>query len=364
VNVEAIGLHKIFRGVTALDRLSLKVAPGELLALLGPSGSGKTTLLRVLAGLEFADAGRVLFDGRDMSAVPARERNIGFVFQNYALFRHMNVVRNVAFGLMVRPRARRPDPATIRARVTDLLDLMGIPDLGGRMPEQLSGGQRQRVALARALATDPGLLLLDEPFGALDAQVRKNLRRWLRELHDRMGLTTVLVTHDQAEAMEMADRVAVMRSGRIEQVGAPEQILEAPASPFVYEFLGDCLRFTCIVRDGMAHFDPAPLPPLPTDCPDGRAVALIRQHEIGLETGHGPAQVEKVLALAPLTQVRVRLGAETVEVSLPASPGLPRPGEPCALDLRRARLYPADSAGLPRLPAGLSVPARPTEVAA
>jgi sulfate transport system ATP-binding protein len=220
-----------------LDGLNLSFGGGEFLALLGPSGSGKTTLLRVLAGLEFVNAGSIEIDGRPIQGVPARERRIGLVFQHYALFRHMSVARNVAFGLEVRPRKDRPTPAAIRARVEELLDLMEIPELADRYPEQISGGQRQRVALARALAIEPTLLLLDEPFGALYAKVRRNLRVWLRGLHDRMGLTSIFVTHDQTEALEMADRVAVLRAGRIEQVDTPERLYAEPASEFVREFL-------------------------------------------------------------------------------------------------------------------------------
>jgi sulfate transport system ATP-binding protein len=230
-------LRKTFGATAALDGLNLSIGDGEFLALLGPSGSGKTTLLRVLAGLEFVNAGSIEVDGRLIQGVPARERRIGLVFQHYALFRHMSVARNVAFGLEVRPRKDRPTPAVIRARVEELLDLMEIPELADRYPEQISGGQRQRVALARALAIEPTLLLLDEPFGALDAKVRRNLRVWLRGLHDRMGLTSIFVTHDQAEALEMADRVAVLRAGRIEQVDTPERLYAAPANEFVREFL-------------------------------------------------------------------------------------------------------------------------------
>jgi sulfate transport system ATP-binding protein len=238
VTIELLGLRRSFGGVAALNDIALSIADGEFLALLGPSGSGKTTLLRALAGLEFLDSGDILFNGRSMAGVPARERGVGFVFQHYALFRHMTVARNVAFGLQVMPRRRRPSDREIRARVQALLDLMEIGDLGGRYPEQISGGQRQRVALARALAIEPALLLLDEPFGALDAQVRKTLRVWLRQLHDRMGVTSVFVTHDQAEAMEMADRVAVMHSGRLVQVDTPELLYAKPANGFVREFLG------------------------------------------------------------------------------------------------------------------------------
>ena len=230
-------LRKLFGATTALDGLNLSIGGGEFLALLGPSGSGKTTLLRVLAGLEFVNAGSIEIDGRPIQGVPARQRRIGLVFQHYALFRHMTVARNVAFGLEVRPRKDRPSAAAIRARVEELFDLMEIPELADRYPEQISGGQRQRVALARALAIEPKLLLLDEPFGALDAKVRRNLRVWLRGLHDRMGLTSIFVTHDQAEALEMADRVAVLRAGRIEQVDTPERLYAKPANEFVREFL-------------------------------------------------------------------------------------------------------------------------------
>ena len=239
MTVELRGLRKSFGRVMALDDVSLTIACGEFIAMLGPSGSGKTTLLRTLAGLDFIDAGDIVIDARSMLDVPARQRGVGFVFQHYALFRQMTVARNVAFGLEVLPRRRRPPSGEIRSRVRSLLDLMEIGDLADRYPDQLSGGQRQRVALARALAIEPRLLLLDEPFGALDAKVRKNLRVWLRHLHDRMGLTSIFVTHDQAEAMEMADRVAVLRAGRIVQVDAPDKLYSEPASAFVHEFLGE-----------------------------------------------------------------------------------------------------------------------------
>jgi sulfate/thiosulfate transport system ATP-binding protein len=237
VTVEMRDLHKLFGATAALDGLNLSIGGGEFLALLGPSGSGKTTLLRVLAGLEFVNGGSIEIDGRPIQGVPARQRRIGLVFQHYALFRHMTVARNVAFGLEVRPRKDRPSAAAIRARVEELLDLMEIGELADRYPDQISGGQRQRVALARALAIEPTLLLLDEPFGALDAKVRRNLRHWLRGLHARMGLTSIFVTHDQAEALEMADRVAVLRAGRIEQVDTPERLCAEPVNEFVREFL-------------------------------------------------------------------------------------------------------------------------------
>ena len=231
-------LSRRFRDASALEDVSLDIAQGEFLALLGPSGSGKTTLLRILAGLDYPDTGTVRHGERDFLAAPTRERGVGLVFQHYALFRHLTVSENVAFGLRVRPRRTRPSRAQVKARVAQLLQRVQLGDYGDRYPSQLSGGQRQRVALARALAVEPDLLLLDEPFGALDAQVRVTLRRWLRELHDELRLTSVFVTHDQEEALELADRIAVMNAGRIEQVGTPAEIYQQPATPFVCEFIG------------------------------------------------------------------------------------------------------------------------------
>jgi sulfate transport system ATP-binding protein len=230
---------KRFGSFVALEAVSLEIASGELVALLGPSGSGKTTLLRVIAGLEWADAGQVLFHGQDATGTHVRERRVGFVFQHYALFRHMTILENVAFGLRVRPRNERPAEHHIREKVKALLELVQLDWVAERYPHQLSGGQRQRIALARALAVEPKVLLLDEPFGALDAKVRKELRRWLRRLHDEVRATTVFVTHDQDEAREVADRVVVMNRGRIEQVGEPREVYERPATPFVREFLAD-----------------------------------------------------------------------------------------------------------------------------
>ncbi len=229
---------KRFDRFPALKGASFTAPKGTFLALLGPSGSGKTTLLRILGGLEFADTGRVTYEGEDWLAKPARNRRAGFVFQHYALFRHMTVEKNIAFGLEIRPRATRPPRAEIARRVKELLSLVQLDDLGKRYPSQLSGGQRQRVALARALAIEPRMLLLDEPFGALDAKVRKDLRHWLRALHERLGLTTIFVTHDQEEALELADLVAVMNQGQIEQIGTPDELRTAPATPFVADFLG------------------------------------------------------------------------------------------------------------------------------
>src|SRR5688500_4520437 len=256
MSIQVSHLTKRYGGFCALDDVSFTVQQGELLALLGPSGSGKTTLLRIIAGLERADAGSVLFDGDDAVRRDPKDRGVGFVFQHYALFRHMTVFENVAFGLRVRPRAQRPAEADIRRRVNDLLALVQLDYLGNRYPSQLSGGQRQRVALARALAVEPKVLLLDEPFGALDAKVRQELRRWLRRLHAEIHLTSVFVTHDQEEALELANRVVVMNEGGIEQDGTPEDVVEHPATPFVVNFLGQVNIFHGRVQDGQALFGP------------------------------------------------------------------------------------------------------------
>jgi sulfate transport system ATP-binding protein len=252
MTIEARGITKSFGSFPALRGVDLHVKEGELVALLGPSGSGKTTLLRVIAGLEFPDRGGVLFDGEDATERGARDRRVGFVFQHYALFRHMSVFENVAFGLRVRPRRARPGDAEIRERVSELLHLVQLGGMAERLPSQLSGGQRQRVALARALAVRPRVLLLDEPFGALDSRVRKELRRWLRQLHDELHITSVFVTHDQEEALELADRVVVMNRGAVEQIGTPEQVYHEPATRFVYEFMGDVNVFHERDRPGRA----------------------------------------------------------------------------------------------------------------
>jgi len=243
MSIEAQNITKRFGQFAALDQVSLKIPTGELVALLGPSGSGKTTLLRIIAGLEFADSGTVLFDGEDTTHRTARDRRVGFVFQHYALFRHMTVFENIAFGLRVRPRGVRPSKEKIHDKVHELLKLIQLKNLANRYPSQLSGGQRQRVALARALAVEPSVLLLDEPFGSLDAKVRLQLRRWLRQLHDEVHITSVFVTHDQDEALEVADRIAVMNEGRIEQVGTPDEVYHRPLTPFVYNFLGNVNLF-------------------------------------------------------------------------------------------------------------------------
>src|SRR6476659_5299333 len=252
-----IALHEVtrrFGAFTALDNVNLDIHSGELVALLGPSGSGKTTLLRIIAGLDWPDQGEVHFDGEDALSRSVGERNVGFVFQNYALFRHMTVFENVAFGLRARPRRLRPTEAAIRARVNQLLELVQLGPLGQRLPNQLSGGQRQRIALARALAIEPRILLLDEPFGALDAKVRKELRRWLRQLHEEIHVTSVFVTHDQEEALEVADRVVVLDKGRIEQTGTPAQVYERPANAFVHECIGESVSVPVAIRGGTLQF--------------------------------------------------------------------------------------------------------------
>ncbi|QXP82936.1 sulfate/molybdate ABC transporter ATP-binding protein [Methylococcus sp. Mc7] len=252
MSIEIRDITKSFGSFQVLKGIDLTIGSGELVALLGPSGCGKTTLLRIIAGLEAADNGRILFHGEDTTHRHVRERQVGFVFQHYALFRHMSVFENIAFGLRVRPRGHRPPEAEIRRRVHELLELVQLDWLADRYPGQLSGGQRQRIALARALAVEPKVLLLDEPFGALDAKVRKDLRRWLRRLHDELHITSVFVTHDQEEALEVADRVVVLNAGQIEQVGSADEVYDHPATPFVCQFIGDVNLFHGRVHDGRA----------------------------------------------------------------------------------------------------------------
>lgn len=259
MEVKINNIRKEFDRFAALNDVSLNIASGELIALLGPSGSGKTTLLRLIAGLDFPTAGQIFFGEEDASRHSVQERNVGFVFQHYALFRHMTVAQNIGFGLKVRPAASRPPKSEIKKRVSDLLDMVQLSGLENRYPNQLSGGQRQRVALARAMAIEPRILLLDEPFGALDAKVRKELRRWLREFHDRTGHTTVFVTHDQEEALELADRVVVMSQGRIEQVGSADDVYDRPQSPFVFSFIGESSHLPVEVKNGTVLFQGEPI---------------------------------------------------------------------------------------------------------
>ena len=306
MNVTVEHLVKDFGTTAAVNGVSLEIAGGELIALLGPSGSGKTTLLRLIAGLELPTSGRILFGDEDASAKSVQERNVGFVFQHYALFRHLNVYENIAFGLRVRPRATRPDEATIRQRITTLLDLIQLPGLERRYPNQLSGGQRQRVALARALAVDPRVLLLDEPFGALDAKVRKELRRWLRQIHDRTGHTTVFVTHDQEEALELADRVVVMNGGRIEQVGTADDVYDRPATPFVFDFIGDSSALPVTIDKGHVFVDDRVLALDAKGEPDGPATLFFRPNhvEVVSDGNQGGALVGVVQAARRIGDIR------------------------------------------------------------
>ncbi|MBA0916657.1 MAG: sulfate ABC transporter ATP-binding protein [Nitrosomonadaceae bacterium] len=311
MSIEVCNLSKQFGTFAALRDVSLEVRSGELLALLGPSGSGKTTLLRVIAGLDVGDSGQVLFQGEDATDQHVRERQVGFVFQHYALFRNMTIFENVAFGLRVRPKDVRPPDAEIRDRVHELLKLVQLDWLAERYPHQLSGGQRQRIALARALAVEPKVLLLDEPFGALDAKVRKELRSWLRRLHDDMHITSVFVTHDQEEALEVADRVVVMNEGRIEQIGTPDEVYENPASPFVYEFLGNVNLFHSRLHRGRAWIDGIEVDaPEHAEAEELAAVAYVRPHDIEVDrTAQGDAalaaRVTHVLSVGPIVRLEL-----------------------------------------------------------
>ncbi|TCM20796.1 sulfate transport system ATP-binding protein [Novosphingobium sp. PhB165] len=309
-------ITKRFGDYAALHGIDLEIQPGEFIALLGPSGSGKTTLLRIIAGLEFQDEGHVYFDGEDVSDIPVGRRKVGFVFQQYALFRHMTVADNVAFGLNVRKSKTRPKKAEIKARADELLRIVQLDGLGGRYPGQLSGGQRQRVALARALAIEPSLLLLDEPFGALDAKVRKDLRRWLRDLHKQMGLTSIFVTHDQEEALELADRVVVMDHGRIDQVGTPEEVYMEPATAFVSHFVGETNRL-----------------------PDGRHV---RPHDIAIVAEGGDAvAVDNVFRKGSAWRVEGRLADSNaiIEIDVDTNQVPPSVGQTVRIEARRSRTF-------------------------
>jgi len=321
MSIEIRGIGKRFGNFVALEGINLHIPTGELVALLGPSGCGKTTLLRIIAGMESADVGQVLFAGEEVAHVHARDRKVGFVFQHYALFhyalfRHMSVFENVAFGLRVKTRTVRPAEAEIRSRVTALLKLVQLDWLADRYPSQLSGGQRQRIALARALAVEPRVLLLDEPFGALDTQVRKELRRWLRRLHDEMQISSVFVTHDQEEALEVADRVVVMNQGRIEQIGSPDDVYSNPATPFVYQFLGNVNVFHSRVHGAWAEVAAERL----EGGPESGVTAFVRPHDIEIEhhpvTGSLEAMVQEVHAIGPWVRVELAHASELIEVEL------------------------------------------------
>ncbi|XKH59290.1 TOBE-like domain-containing protein [Halomonas sediminis] len=307
-------ISKHFGNTRALEPVNLDIHEGELVGLLGPSGSGKTTLLRIIAGLESADthprSGKILFGERDVTHVHVRDRRIGFVFQHYALFRHMSVYENVAFGLKVMPRNRRPSAGEIRTRVFRLLEMVKLEDFANRFPAQLSGGQQQRVSLARALAVKPDVLLLDEPFGALDAKVRQDLRRWLRRLHDELNFTSVFVTHDQEEALELSDRVVVMSNGKIEQIDTPETLYRHPANRFVFEFLGDVNHLEGKVQNGILTCGDARLD---VDLPDGHEELLLRPHELRLietPTAHAHLPVTVTATVPVGAEVRVELEAD------------------------------------------------------
>jgi sulfate/thiosulfate transport system ATP-binding protein len=374
------GIAKQFGEFAAVNNINLDVPTGALIALLGPSGCGKTTLLRIIAGLETPDEGQVFFDGRDATLWPIRDRKVGFVFQHYALFRHMSVFENVAFGLKVKARRERPSAPDIRKKVLALLELVQLGWAGDRYPAQLSGGQRQRVALARALAVDPDVLLLDEPFGALDSQVRHELRRWLRRLHDELHFTSIFVTHDQQEAIEVADTIVVLNGGRIEQSGIPSEVYDLPTSAFVHRFLGQVNELPVRVRDGRAYLGPIDIssaadlsagvanvgaeaaglsvgPAQSAGVADGRGdaankFALIRPHEIeiGPEAVGWPATVVAVRVIGPI--VRLELCATGQAANEPLEAEISREryeaerftvGQKVGLRFRRWQVYPATS---------------------
>lgn len=311
MSIDIHNVSKRFGDFQALRDINLHIDSGELIALLGPSGCGKTTLLRIIAGLETADQGNILFSGEDTTDVHVRDRNVGFVFQHYALFRHMSVFENVAFGLRVKPRRERPSEAQIRAKVMDLLKLVQLDWLADRYPSQLSGGQRQRIALARALAVEPKVLLLDEPFGALDAKVRKELRRWLRRLHDELHVTSIFVTHDQEEALEVADRVVLMNSGVVEQCGTPQQVWDHPASPFVYGFLGDVNLFHGRAHEGLVHLEGVAIDsPEHAEAQNAKAFAYVRPHDLDVQR-YTPgasgivARLERAIVVGPIARLEL-----------------------------------------------------------
>ena len=321
MEIRVENVRKEFSLYPALNDVSLGIRSGELIALLGPSGSGKTTLLRLIAGLETPTAGRIYFGEEDASSKSVQQRNVGFVFQAYALFRNMTVLDNISFGLKVRPRATRPSAAEIRKRALELLDLVQLPGLEKRFPQQLSGGQRQRVALARALAIEPGVLLLDEPFGALDAQVRKDLRKWLREIHDRTGHTTVFVTHDQEDELEIADRLVVMSQGKIEQVGTPDEVYDSPANPFVFNFIGESSALPVTIENDEVWIGGRVIGLSAQGKPAGPAQLFFRPHDVDL-VEDGAALVGVVVSSRRVggtrrVELEIGGGANRVEIDLP-----------------------------------------------
>jgi sulfate transport system ATP-binding protein len=340
-------VSKKFGAFTALDRVSLDVPDGELLALLGPSGSGKTTLLRIIAGLEVADSGTVISDGEDITQQSARHRKVGFVFQHYALFRHMTVAENIAYGLRVRKAPR----GVIRERVEEMLSLIRLETLQNRYPAQLSGGQRQRVALARALAAKPSVLLLDEPFGALDAKVRQELRLWLRRLHNEIHVTSIFVTHDQEEAFEVADRVVVMNHARIEQIGTPHEVYSDPATAFVYQFLGNVTTFRGTVRDGWFQLGQTSVYlPIAEPVRNGPAIACVRNHDVRVHLAPVeatiPAKITHVNAAGSVVRVELERADDksriVAEVSRESAVPALHPGATVFVELEHPRIFADD----------------------
>ena len=343
--IEVKNILKKFGAFAALDGVDLKVDSGELLALLGPSGSGKTTLLRIIAGLDWPDAGEVLFDGESALAHGANERQVGFVFQHYALFRHMTVFENVAFGLRVQPRTVRKSEASIRARVKELLDLVQLDWLSNRYPSQLSGGQRQRIALARALAIEPRILLLDEPFGALDAKVRKELRQWLRSLHSEIHVTSIFVTHDQEEALEVANRVVVMDKGRIEQIGTPGEVYDHPATAFVHGFIGESIVLPVDITDGCVRLGGKALNIAANGAASGASKLFVRRHDMQIgPAGSGALDgaVQRVRSFGPIQRAEIALSAgecaTVIEIDAPRDREL-QTGDIIGLQPRRYRIF-------------------------
>jgi len=343
--IEVKNILKKVGAFAALDGVDLKVDSGELLALLGPSGSGKTTLLRIIAGLDWPDAGEVLFDGESALAHGASERQVGFVFQHYALFRHMTVFENVAFGLRVQPRTVRKSEASIRARVKELLDLVQLDWLSNRYPSQLSGGQRQRIALARALAIEPRILLLDEPFGALDAKVRKELRQWLRSLHSEIHVTSIFVTHDQEEALEVANRVVVMDKGRIEQIGTPGEVYDHPATAFVHGFIGESIVLPVDITDGCVRLGGKALNIAANGAASGASKLFVRRHDMQIgPAGSGALDgaVQRVRSFGPIQRAEVALSAgecaTVIEIDAPRDREL-QTGDIIGLQPRRYRIF-------------------------
>lgn len=311
MSIKVASVLKNYDNEIALQEIDLEIKKGELVALLGPSGSGKTTLLRIIAGLEIPDQGTIYFENQNVSNLKVKERNVGFVFQHYALFQHLTVYENIAFGLKVRPRSSRPSKKVIDEKVKELLHLVKLENFINRYPNQLSGGQRQRVALARALAVEPSVLLLDEPFGALDAKVRKDLRRWLRKLHDDIQITSIFVTHDQEEALEVADRVVIMNNGKVEQIGTPEEVYQSPTSPFVYDFLGKVNLFHGRIKKGNLVSGDIEIPiPEIHEAHNEEVTAYVRPHQIKIEKYEtNQASVRSIVthihAIGPIVYVEV-----------------------------------------------------------